>query len=108
MSAEKLRYREGFERIRAEFLATGSVRSVLAERTALVDSIVRDAFEAELIPVFPTGLALLAVGGYGRRELFPHSDVDLLLLVERAEQSSEARNAFSAFFRALWDAGLRI
>lgn len=108
MSAESLRYREGFERIRAEFLKIGAVRSVLAERTALVDAIVRDAFDAELTAAFPTGLALLAVGGYGRKDLFPHSDVDLLLLVDRAEQSSEARNAFSAFFRVLWDAGLRI
>lgn len=108
MSAEKLRYRDGFERIRAEFLESGRPRFVLAERTALVDSIVRDAFEAELLPVLPSGLALLAVGGYGRRELFPYSDVDLLLLAGRAEQPSEVRDAFSAFFRTLWDAGLRI
>jgi [protein-PII] uridylyltransferase len=108
MSAAKLRYRESFDRIRTAFLADGAASSVQTERTALVDSIVREAFEAELGGLFPSGLALLAVGGYGRKDLFPHSDVDLLLLVERAEQSSEARSAFSSFFRVLWDAGLRI
>ncbi len=108
MSAEKRRYNEDLARIRTAFLENGSASCVLAERTELVDKIVRDAFAAELAAQFPGGLALLAVGGYGRRELFPHSDVDLLLLVVRADQPPEARNAFSAFFRVLWDAGLRI
>ena len=91
MSAAKLHYKEAFDRIRVAFLATGAVGTVQAERTALVDSIVRDAYEAELAPVFPSGLALLAVGGYGRRDLFPHSDIDLLLLTERAEQPTAKR-----------------
>ncbi|WP_297829888.1 [protein-PII] uridylyltransferase [Thermomonas sp.] len=50
-------------------------------------------------------LALFAVGGYGRGELFPHSDVDLLALAEpEAQQRHQA--ALSRFVALLWDAGV--
>ena len=42
---------------------------------------------------------MLAVGGYGRRELFPHSDIDLLLLVERMFTGESSETALSAFLR---------
>ena len=51
-------------------------------------------------------LALFAVGGYGRGELFPHSDIDLLVLAEpEAQQQGEA--ALARFNTLLWDAGLQ-
>jgi predicted nucleotidyltransferase len=46
-------------------------------------------------------LSLLAVGGYGRGELHPHSDIDLLLLM-RGDQSAVNREALSQFFTFLW------
>ena len=55
-----------------------------------------------------TGVALLAVGGYGRRELFPYSDIDLLLLVDSEERIAEIRDAWRTFQQQLWDAGLRV
>jgi len=62
----------------------------LAERTALVDGMVQRSAGDKLWPAFPAGLTLLAVGGYGRRHLFPYSDVDLLLLVESGRLAQEA------------------
>ena len=53
-------------------------------------------------------MTLLAVGGYGRRHLFPYSDVDLLLLVENGKLGQDAREPISAFLQTLWDAGLRL
>ncbi len=50
--------------------------------------------------------ALFAVGGFGRGVLFPHSDVDLLALVETSALARQTR-AFEAFFACLWDLGLR-
>jgi len=80
----------------------------LAERTASVDRMVAQAARNLLWPAFPSGLALLAVGGYGRRELFPYSDVDLVLLVENDRVAQSARASVSSFIQTLWDGGLRL
>jgi [protein-PII] uridylyltransferase len=56
----------------------------------------------------PPGLALFAVGGYGRRELFPYSDIDLLVLTENAEPTEEQRDFIGPFLQSLWDKNLRI
>jgi [protein-PII] uridylyltransferase len=80
----------------------------LAERTALVDGMVERSAGDRLWPVFPAGLTLLAVGGYGRRHLFPYSDVDLLLLVESNRLAQEASGPIAGFLQKLWDSGLRI
>jgi len=80
----------------------------LAARTALADGMVERAAAARLWPAFSGGLALVAVGGYGRRQLFPYSDVDLLLLVESSRRAQEGGGAISAFLQDLWDAGLRL
>lgn len=53
------------------------------------------------------GLALIAVGGYGRAELHPGSDIDLLVLMEE-EESTELGEALSRFLTALWDVKLDI
>src|SRR5438309_12070032 len=68
-------------------------------RTARVDALAVALFSRH---VPPAGFALVATGGYGRRELAPRSDVDLLVL-----RRTEAHAApLEAFVRALWDAGL--
>ena len=51
-------------------------------------------------------LALFAVGGFGRGELFPHSDVDLLALSAQPP-SAPAQRALESFFTCLWDIGLK-
>lgn len=52
-------------------------------------------------------LSLLAVGGYGRGELHPNSDIDLLFLM-RGDHAALNRNALSGFFAFLWDINLEI
>ncbi len=62
---------------------------------------------------FQAGLAgpcaLLAVGGYGRGELFPHSDVDVLVLLpEGAQEDATISRCVESFISNCWDAGLEI
>lgn len=80
------------------------VHGRLAARSGEVDARVLDAFSQTLQHRVRSGLALLAVGGFGRRELFPRSDVDLLLLTA---EEAPPKDAISAFLQTLWDGGLR-
>lgn len=82
------------------------VRQSLAGRTAEVEEQVGQAYARTLEPSFRTGLAVVAVGGFGRSELFPHSDIDLLLLAE-SDKGLPPRENISAFLQGLWDSGLR-
>ena len=58
----------------------------------------------------PPGAALLAVGGYGRGELFPHSDVDVLVLLpaDQAHANDALKASIEGFITACWDIGLEI
>lgn len=77
---------------------------LVALRARAVDTLVRDAWQR----CIPEGdaLALFAVGGYGRGELFPQSDVDLLVLAEPEVQRA-AQPALARFVALLWDGGLQ-
>tara|TARA_R100001377_G_scaffold74393_1_gene50661 strand:+ start:2381 stop:5065 length:2685 start_codon:yes stop_codon:yes gene_type:complete len=55
----------------------------------------------------PNDISLLAVGGYGRGELHPHSDIDLLI-VTRDDDHAQFKQSISAFFTFLWDINLEI
>lgn len=94
--------------IKSRFLSDGNAAVAVSARSAMVDDLVCRAYQSSLAVVMPQGVAALAVGGFGRSELFPHSDVDVLLLVEKDIEGNAAREALSAFLRSLWDSGLRL
>ena len=56
----------------------------------------------------PDSMALVAVGGFGRGELFPHSDVDVLLLLPGSDMAETQRQAIESFISSCWDVGLDI
>jgi [protein-PII] uridylyltransferase len=95
------------DRVQEEFLQTGDASTALAERSAQVDRAVLVGAQ-RLFAGVPEGLSLLAVGGYGRRHLFPYSDVDLLLLFASEKLVLANKESIAAFLQQLWDAGLRV
>lgn len=101
-------YNAAMEDARARFMASGVASPVLRDRTSLVDEIVTAAFASAIPTDWQEKLALIAVGGYGREELFPQSDVDLMLLAARAPEHPSEKAAISEFQRLLWDAGMRV
>ncbi len=69
-----------------------------------VDAILTEAWDAADLP---PGSALVGVGGYGRGELFPHSDVDLLILLGEAADGP-TQSKLEELVQLLWDLGLEI
>jgi [protein-PII] uridylyltransferase len=78
--------------------------AAVATRSRLVDAMVRDA-AGELRG---GGIALVAVGGYGREEMFPQSDVDLMFLLDVGTTERGAKEAIQRVNQRLWDCGLRV
>jgi len=105
---DKLHSHPRWAQIQQQFFATGEAAPVLAGVSELVEETTLCAFRATLAQALGDSMAMLAVGGFGRRELFPYSDVDVLLLVERESQTAGLKDALSEFVRSLWDAGLRL
>ena len=104
---QKLHSQTAWHEIQRNFCATGQAAPVLCGISALTEQIALEAFQGSL-GAAPVPVAMLAVGGFGRRELFPFSDVDMLILIDRESQAAAIKNALSEFVRQLWDAGLRL
>ncbi|TZF91167.1 [protein-PII] uridylyltransferase [Lysobacter lacus] len=86
------------------------VRPLIARRSAGVDEVVTAAWKRAVATAPGDGMAapaLFAVGGYGRSELYPQSDVDLLVLLEETAQAALAPS-IARFVALLWDAGLPV
>jgi [protein-PII] uridylyltransferase len=88
--------------LRERFEQTGDVNMVLREHRRMVDTVLQQIWRDLDMP---RGLALLAVGGYGRGELYPHSDVDMLVLLPEAP-SPELAGRLEVFIGRLWDTGI--
>ena len=96
----------GRGRLYSLFAEGTSAESLVKARSFLVDEVLREAW-TKFLPGPVDGLALIAVGGYGRGELLPHSDIDLLLLHDAAAIEAH-KSALEQFMAFLWDMGLEV
>ncbi|MDD0815184.1 [protein-PII] uridylyltransferase [Curvibacter sp. HBC28] len=88
--------------------STRGIHGVLVKFAQQVDQVLAELWARA---GFPAHFALLAVGGYGRGELFPHSDVDVLVLLPDGvvpDQNSELKQQLESFIGDCWDVGLEI
>lgn len=86
------------------FTAGGAVTALTTRLRQAVDRALVECWHGLGLPA---DMALVAVGGYGRGELFPHSDVDVLLLL-RAEPDADTVARLEKFIGLCWDLGLEI
>ena len=87
---------------------TRGINGHLLKLSNIADETLKSLWE---IAEFPADYALLAVGGFGRAELFPHSDIDVLVLLPDdvlPENDTEVKSRIETFISSCWDAGLEI
>ena len=97
--------------LRAPGASTRGVRSLLHRLSSLTDGLLCRLWDRAQLP---EGMALVAVGGYGRAQLFPYSDVDVLLLlpdgmsVAAGHAGAAPCTPIETFIGSCWDAGLEV
>jgi len=96
----------GAELLRDRFAADEDVAVLVRDRAHLVDIALRAAW-ARHAGKFSGDLALIAVGGYGRGELHPCSDIDIMVLLPKSD-SADWQPEIEKFLTLLWDMGLEV
>ena len=108
--ATRQRLLEGRALLRQRYHETRNGLVLLRDHARLIDQILREVWRDMSMP---DSIALIAVGGYGRGQLFPYSDVDLLVLLPAMEErgsslDDETRIRLEQWVRFLWDIGLEV
>ncbi len=108
-AAAQAAYSVAMQHVRDLFLADADYRGpeVIQARSDAADELVRAAWQANS-QQGETTPALLAVGGYGRQQLFPASDLDLLFLMTDPVEEKAWKEPLRRFTQQLWDNGLRV
>ena len=116
LQADLVSLRETYKRDKAKVMssladsayAARGLKQSLRQLSILADGLLIELWKQAGMP---PELCLVAVGGFGRAELFPHSDVDVLVLLpddQSPEQSPELQSQIERFIGSCWDAGLDI
>ena len=128
----KAAYQAGYDEIRRRFDKDGSGAEAIREHTFLIDQLVRVAHDFAVTYEFAvpeakaksrglagmigrgggaaapaTAMSIVAVGGYGRGEMFPHSDIDLQFLMP-AKRDPRLEKVVQYILYILWDLGLQV
>jgi [protein-PII] uridylyltransferase len=100
--------------IRTRFEADNNAEAAVRDHCALIDVLIQALLDHALARVFPRAnptegerIAVIAVGGYGRAELAPHSDVDLLFL-HPYKRTAHSEQMIEFLLYQLWDLGLKV
>ena len=91
-------------KLEQNFLKSGKAGQLLGAHSKLIDRYLCNVWQ---LLALPDQLSLVAVGGYGRAELYPKSDIDLLILLD-AEPDAGVQQKLHDLISMLWDIGLEV
>jgi [protein-PII] uridylyltransferase len=97
---------QGTDLLKDRFVADEPIEDLVRDRAKLVDMALRAAW-VNHAGKFAGDLALIAVGGYGRGELHPSSDIDIMVLLPKSD-SADWQPDIERFLTFLWDIGLEV
>lgn len=107
-------YEEGRQVIRADFMQDGDAERAITEASAMIDLLIGTLFQFAGNYLYrrkktdlKKRLTIIAVGGYGRGELFPYSDIDVLFLHD-TEDWEQASKIAEFILYILWDLGMQV
>jgi len=110
-------YQASHAEVRRRFEISGIGTEAVLEQSFLIDQLVRLAYDYAVEHEFPASpekekgsgplMSVVAVGGYGRGELSPHSDIDLLFLLP-PKRGARAEQVVQYMLYLLWDIGLKV
>ena len=96
----------GYQALEADFLSHAQQHRLFKQHCQLIDGLLKEIWQQT---VTSDSCSLIAVGGYGRAELYPHSDIDLLILVpESAINDKQINHQLETLIGWLWDIGLSV
>ncbi|MGA2887821.1 MAG: HD domain-containing protein [Terracidiphilus sp.] len=93
--------------VRQTYERTGDGTAAIRRRSAVVDRILIEMWRRVFAGQPAQNVALLAMGGYGRKDLFPYSDIDVLFAFADDKTEAHAKDAVRAMIQGMWDIGLR-
>lgn len=109
-SIDELReqYQQEMAAVRQTFERTSDGTAAIHRRSSVVDRLIIDLWkQLSNDGEEPDGIAIIATGGFGRKELFPCSDIDVLYLCADEATEKSLRDTIRNINQAMWDIGLR-
>ena len=106
ITAWRQQLKTGYEALKADFTQKPNAKRLFKQHCLLIDGILAQIWaQTEM----DARCCLIAVGGYGRGELYPHSDIDLLILLpEAAHENTTLNQQIETLIGLLWDIGLQV
>ena len=86
---------------------TGDGTAAIRRRSAVVDRLLIEMWRRAFAGLPALNVALLAQGGYGRKDLFPYSDIDVLFAFADEKAEAQSKEAVRGIIQGMWDIGLR-
>jgi [protein-PII] uridylyltransferase len=100
-------YTQQMALVRQTYDRTGDGTAAIRRRSSVVDRLLIELWRRAFGPETAVKASMLALGGYGRKDLFPFSDIDVLFAVADDDTEKSSRQAIRTIVQAMWDIGLR-